>query len=378
MHRRADAQPEASPSADPSRGRRAALEDAQKLGAEAGPVYLVLNFLAPLVRLYALGTICFGTEGYRRLLGPVAAAVLVGMTRSLLFKLSGAAAHAFTLGSCSLEDADLAQPAGSSSLFHQVRLVLSQALRASLLGASMLACRALWFDPAPCGLADPLGQQDALLAVLMASAMFGSWSFVHARSTREKLAFDAGGTHDLSAASEDELLRLMRPPLRLASISLRCAAIAIESGADVIMIFVFLPSCLEGALSPSSVRGSPVAAPLSALVPALVYGSQHLRFRGESALGSALAAGPTLALTPTPARTQASGRCARPLGWGSPSRRTGRRVGCGRRCSQPPSSRRCAISSAQASTCVGSMRSDPAWERSAINATSRSLLPHLR
>ena len=43
------------------------------------------------------------------------------------------------------------------------------------------------------------------------------------------------------------------------------------------LIFVFLPSKLEGIDPPSSSR----AVPWTSVVAALVYGSQHLRFRGE-------------------------------------------------------------------------------------------------
>ena len=45
------------------------------------------------------------------------------------------------------------------------------------------------------------------------------------------------------------------------------------------LLFVFLPSIIEGVPTPSAARRSPPHAAL--LVVALVYGSQHLRFRGE-------------------------------------------------------------------------------------------------
>ena len=62
------------------------------------------------------------------------------------------------------------------------------------------------------------------------------------------------------------------------SLASRAVIIGLEAVADAFLLFVFLPSRLEGADAPSVQRAT---SPAALLASALVYGSQHLRFRGE-------------------------------------------------------------------------------------------------
>jgi hypothetical protein len=67
------------------RPRRTALEDAQRLGG----LYAALNYLAPLVRLSAIGSAFFGHQvAYHRLIPPVMAVVANSIARVPLFRLS--------------------------------------------------------------------------------------------------------------------------------------------------------------------------------------------------------------------------------------------------------------------------------------------------
>jgi len=167
------------------------------------------------------------------------------------------------------------------------------------------------------------GGREALLGAAACAGMFVIWTVVHDRSPREALAI-ADSTADLSAASEDELLRTMRPTLRLASLTVRCLSVALETAADTLLIWVYLPALtfdpahLAAAVAVSTqpptagvaAGGAAEAAggeglampphPLTRELPlhaaaaaALVYGSIHLRFRHEwlicTGFGAALA-----------------------------------------------------------------------------------------
>ena len=285
------------PAQPPEVKRRQAMQEFETLGV----LYALLNYLAPLVRFTALLAFFFGSVNeFRELLGVVMAAIGIGMSRPLLLKLGGQLTSDGGDGAATDEHE-------ASSHFHQVRLVWSQGLRVALFVVLYLLAL-LVFDPRPFlglhGHAAALGQPtpgaaaDGSAVAALASAddeheyshaqlvglglaLSGAWSvvwsLVHRVAPREKLTM-AAGTHDLSAAGEDDLLRAMPPRLRALSLTFRMAAIGFDALADVLLVFVFLPSRLEGLHVPSSVRPSP---PLSLVLCALTYGSQHLRFRGE-------------------------------------------------------------------------------------------------
>jgi len=284
--------------APPAPPRRAALHEFQTLGV----LYASLNYLAPLIRLWAIGTFLFGSNSaYKQVLGLPMAAIFMGVSRAPLFKLSGILAAATTTAATEDE-------AAGSSRFHQVRLVWSQGLRCVLM-AVLYVATLLVFDPLPfCGrsgfdtgdgepaadaAADAASHPSFPMLVGVGSAAAVAWiviwSAVHAYAPREQLAMGpspaADGTHDLSSASEDELLKAMPFGLRSASLGLRAASVALEAVADVLLILLFLPSRLEGAAAPTAKRlGMP---PPALLAAAVAYGSQHLRFRGEWLLCSA-------------------------------------------------------------------------------------------
>lgn len=275
----------------PKPNRRQALTELQRVG----PIYAALNVLAPLVRLAAMGTFAFGTSSaYRKLLGAVMATIAVGVIRPALFTAGGAIASK-TVGVGLLGEGD-ATDGGSetlaSSLFHQTRLVWSQVLRAGLLGLILVAwAAATSLDAVRVGYRDLPGEPHGHgghvfpgnvplqvgVGTLAFVAMSLVWEVAHRRSPREQLASEA--PNDLSSANEDELLRGMRPGMRRISLSARCLSVALETSVDILLLFVFLPSALEGLdpPSPSALR----TAPGLAVLTSIVYGSQHLRFRGE-------------------------------------------------------------------------------------------------
>ena len=238
-----------------------------------GVFYALLNYLAPLVRFSAIFSFVFGSEEYQQLVGVVMAAISIGMVRPLLFKLSAQLASGTSDGP-------------DSSRFHQLRLVWSQGLRVAAFVA-LYAIAVLVFDPRPyLGLDAPAAAQGGATYTTLELAGLGMalcigwsivWSLVQRAAPREKLTV-AASTHDLSSASEDDLLRAMPPLLRTLSLLFRMLSVGCESLSDVLLLFVYLPSRLEGQAMPASVRPDP---PLALLACALVYGSQHLRFRGE-------------------------------------------------------------------------------------------------
>ena len=273
--------------------RRPALGELQRVG----PLYAILNMIAPVVRLAAIVTFLFtDSEAYRELLSAMMIVIVVGASRPLLFRIGGELATK-TTGE-KLPDATDASSAAdadqhvASSLFHQTRLVWSQVLRCILMGSLLttwaistklnslrIGYRDLPFQPHghgghvfPGGVPEQFGAGGAAFALMTLL-----WLAAHSVSPREKLTADA--PTDLSAANEDELLRGMRPKLRFASLSARCLSVAFETCSDIMLLFVFLPSSLSGVDPPSA---SPLrATPLLALLAALIHGSQHLRFRWE-------------------------------------------------------------------------------------------------
>ena len=220
------------------------------------------------------------------MLYPIMAAIAVGVARPAIFKLAGALVQAPALGTV-----------GESIQARQKQLVLTQALRCALLMMAFAA--ALPFtDLRACGLAlgDGAGVAGEIGVGVVAAVVMGlGWSVLHSFTPRENLVM-ADGAHDLSSATEDELLLGMRPALRIASLTARCIAVAFETFADAVLIYVFLPSAIEGVVPPTARRQSAVAV----VAAALTYGSQHLRFRNEwllcAGFGVALQALTSLAL----------------------------------------------------------------------------------
>ena len=264
------------PTAEPQRRPRAALDELNNLGV----LYGLLNYIAPLVRLAAIGTFVFGhSDAYRQLLGLVIAAIVLGAARPALFILGGKIAVATS--------ADAAD--GESSKYHQLRLVWSQGVRVALFVVLYIAVGVVC-DPLPFGISGSSGNPTELVFLGLGVCAFWSvlWGVVHHYAPREKLAM-ADGTHDLTSASEDEILAGMPPHLARLSLAFRMASILFETLADVLLLYVFLPSALEGIDPPSARREGETALAnhLVSVASALVYGSQHLRFRGEWLLCSA-------------------------------------------------------------------------------------------
>jgi len=248
--------------------RRAALAEVQRVGL----LYGLLNHLAPLARLAGIVTFCSGRHPeYRSLLLMVMAAVVAGLAKPALFKVGGIlAAHS---GDSQAED-------DSSSSFHQLRLVWNQGLRFAII-ALCSAAASTQLDLHASGLSSIRSGQAAselLEGCGVALLMGAMWSALQSVSPREKLSIEGGGD-TLSSSTEDELFRVMPPALRFTSISLRCGCVAFETLADTLLVFVFLPSYLEGLDAPTARRGQQPM--LSGLAAAFVYGSQHLRFRNE-------------------------------------------------------------------------------------------------
>lgn len=265
------------PADDSSAERRPALSGAAALG----PLYAVLNYAGPLVRLTALLVFCFGhsdrsaelTSVLWPLIGLVATTLLrVPLTRLLLPK------PAEKYGADALESSSSAQS----------RAVAQQALKFALLAAGAGA-GSFNLDAAACGLR--LGAESFLrelgTGLVTASLMCAVWSFVAAAIPPEPLVVQAGGTQDVSSATEDELLRQMPAARRSVSLALRCAAVAVEAYVDCIVLFVFLPALVDHSAPGAAPDGPSVAA---SILAAVAYGSQHLRFRGEWMLCAAFGA----------------------------------------------------------------------------------------
>ena len=110
------------------------------------------------------------------------------------------------------------------------------------------------------------------------AAMMGLvWGMLQSYSPRENLAMTDAAA-GLSSATEDELLLGMKPLWRVTSLAARCICVGLETAADVILIFAFLPAVVEGVETPT---GGARQSLLAAAAASLTYGSQHLRFRNE-------------------------------------------------------------------------------------------------
>lgn len=267
MRRAAEARTEATDRGDEDR------HEALTAIAKAGPLYGILNCIGPLARLWGLCAFCFGQAALRPVLPPLIGLVLATCVRVPLLR---------AIVPPTQPPADTSADALESSAEAQARTIKRQALTfVLLLAGASLGTLSSSFDPAACGLRRELVSAAAVGAGLAtATAMGVAWSLVAAAIPPEPLvALQGSGTGDVSTATEDELLRQMRPARRAASLGCRCAAIAVECYVDTLLLFVFLPAAVDGA-APGVAPAPPPSLFASALV-ALAYGSQHLRFRGE-------------------------------------------------------------------------------------------------
>ena len=262
---------------EPQPTPRTPLDEARDLGL----LYGTLNQVAALVRLYAFATLISGSaKTAGGVLCPTLAALAASLARSPLHRLAGAWERR-------------TESDEESSAFHQARLVKSQSLRAILqLGLTGLAVA--YLDRDACGLsvsADAVGT-EIIAAILAAATMASVWI-----ATPRVLSIEPGGarltmasgTHDLSSATEDELLRGMRPRWHAAYLAARCTCVALDMFSDGILFFIFLPCAVEGHEPPSSsVLYAGTDFPVVGVAAsALCYGSQHLRWRGEWLLAAA-------------------------------------------------------------------------------------------
>lgn len=229
-----------------------------------GPLYGVLNFATSLVRLWAIVAFVNGKPAWARAVLPPVIGVLAGNI---------AAGPVIRLAEPAPDQVDGAETSASAHVRAIVRQGLGLAL--ALLGA---VAGTLWLSPAACGLP---ADGPALCAGAGAGALFcAAWSLVARAVPRERLTVESGGTADVSAATEDEMLRQMPPGRRATSLSLRCAKVAVWAYADTLLLFAFLPAALDGAEPTVAPR------PLAAALAAVAFGSNHLRFRGEWALAA--------------------------------------------------------------------------------------------
>ena len=200
----------------PTKGRRKAIDEVEDLGI----LYAALNYAAPLLRAHAICVFAFGNSApFRQLLGLCMVSVGVGAARPAIFKVGG-------------HIAALSEQDDASSRFHQLRLVASQGLRCALL-LLLFGAGVQVFDPRPFGLAVldggtaasgySIGEQLSLGAGLCV-VWSVVWTLVQRSAPREQLAM-ADGTHDLSSATEDELLRAMPLALRVTSLAFRMVTI---------------------------------------------------------------------------------------------------------------------------------------------------------
>ena len=207
---------EDAPAPAPTKGRRKAIDEVEDLGI----LYAALNYAAPLLRAHAICVFAFGNSApYRQLLGLCMVSVGVGAARPAIFKVGG-------------HIAAISEQDDASSRFHQLRLVASQGLRCALL-LLLFGAGVQVFDPRPFGLAVldggtaasgySVGEQLSLGAGLCV-VWSVVWTLVQRSAPREQLAM-ADGTHDLSSATEDELLRAMPLALRVTSLAFRMVTI---------------------------------------------------------------------------------------------------------------------------------------------------------
>lgn len=247
--------------------------------ARLGPIYGVMNQLAPLTRLYAICCLLFGSsEAFKSVLPLIITTAAINVARPLFFRLGGMLADTTTAAAASADGAE----AEASLRGRQLQLVFSQAIKAVLLMASSTVALS-YTNLDACGLAYDGGGDVSPLVEFGAigvggAAMMGLvWGTLQSYSPRENLAM-ADAAAGLSSATEDELLLGMKPLWRATSLVARCICVGLETAADVILIFAFLPAVVEGVETPT---GGARQSLLAAAAASLTYGSQHLRFRNE-------------------------------------------------------------------------------------------------
>lgn len=268
------------PEAQPS--RRPAVSEVARLGWFYGP----LNQLAPLVRLLAIVTF---VRGGRWLLWPAMASIAASLALRPLTKLADRLVA--PQPSTAAETAPLTDEEGGgvSAATVRTRLLLAHVLQLGLFVA--LLCVG-GVDRVSSGLdpdrPDPTqaATHGAAVAALAAAMWFAAQRLLGAQR-RDDLTM-ADSTKDISSSTEDELVLLMPPAQRVAFVAVRCARLALDTLADMVLFFVFLPDMLsdEPALAfyGAALPVEPQSA-LAALLAALCYASQHLRFQGEWLLG---------------------------------------------------------------------------------------------
>ncbi|KAL1522007.1 hypothetical protein AB1Y20_021652 [Prymnesium parvum] len=259
--------------APPDERTREPLTQAMSLGA----LYGTLNQVAPLVRLSAVISLLFGSEAAAGgVLWPMTAAVTAGLAHRPLHRLAGW----------------LVPGDHESSSFHQLRLVVCEAMRAAV-QLSLTAAAFSLVDWGACGVrAHPEVWREVLVALLVAPLFCAAWSVAPKLlrvEPREQLAM-ASGTHDLSTATVDELLRSMRPRHHMGFVVARCTCVALDVAADSLLFFVFLASAVQSVQPPSTVVYAGDMPFPAIVVAAFAYGSQHLRWRGEWLLVAGFAA----------------------------------------------------------------------------------------
>lgn len=262
--------------------RHTALEEARRLG----PVYGTLNQLAPIARLLAFVALCRGDRAALSVVLPMAASVAASLARAPLLKIAGSICLPVEVGE-------------GSSTFHQTRLTVGTLLRCMVHVVLMALCL-LATDPAACGLGalGPDTPFQLACGLAMAAGMCALWTIVpsalgvESRADGGKgLRMEAREPHDLSTATEDELLREMRPALLYLHQAARYVSLALETVADALLFFVFLVSRVEGdAPHAGRLYGGSSPPWLGLCLASLCYGSQHLRWRGEWILCAAFGA----------------------------------------------------------------------------------------
>ncbi|KAL3931771.1 MAG: hypothetical protein SGPRY_000986, partial [Prymnesium sp.] len=229
------------------------LSQVMSLGCLYGP----LNLIPPLSRLYAISALLLGLPSARG-----------GLLFPMLASLSSQRA-AITLAPVL---ARRLLPDEQSSAHHHARLLATELARASL---QLLLCLLSLprLDAHACGLEG--GAMEVAAGAALACCFCLMWSFAPVAlgvEPREGLVM-GGGTHDLSGASADELLRTMRPATHATHLLARCLCVMLDAFADVLLFFIFL-ACATHGISPPSSRLYVESFSPAALLAAFAYGSQ--------------------------------------------------------------------------------------------------------
>lgn len=178
-----------------------------------GYLYGPLNLIPPLSRLYAISALLLGLPSARG-----------GLLFPMLASLSSQRA-AITLAPVL---ARRLLPDEQSSAHHHTRLLATELARASL---QLLLCLLSLprLDAQACGLEG--GAMEVAAGAALACFFCLMWSFAPVGlgvEPREGLVM-GGGTHDLSGASADELLRTMRPATHATHLLARCLCVMLDA-----------------------------------------------------------------------------------------------------------------------------------------------------